>query len=88
MHAQSRRFRDGAREGAGAALAVGPRHMQHRRQPVLRIAELAEQRDQPVEAEVDQPRMQPVQPLQDALDARHVRPSTPLPSSWPGQGRP
>ena len=63
MHPLPRRLADGAQEGAGAALAVGAGDMHHRRQATLGMVELVQQRLQPPEAEVDQPRMQGVQPL-------------------------
>ena len=44
-------FERGAQEGAGRALAVGPRDMEHRRQAVVRIAETAEQGEDALEAE-------------------------------------
>ncbi len=68
MHAQAGRFPHRAEEGAGAALAVGAGNMDHRRQVAFGRTKLGQQRGQAVEAEVDQPGMQPVQAGDQALD--------------------
>ena len=73
MHARARRLAHGAQEGAGAAFAVGPGDVDDRRQGALGVAELLQQAQQPVEAEVDQPRVQIVQPIDDRLDPALVR---------------
>ncbi len=39
MHLQTRRLGNGADQGNGRSLAVGPRHMDDRRQSVLRMAQ-------------------------------------------------
>ena len=72
MHALPRRLRHRPQEGAGAALAVGAGDMHHRRQAALGMIELRQQLVQPIQAEIDQPRMQAVQPRDDAFDpTRH-----------------
>ena len=43
MDALARRLQHRAQEGDGRALAVGAGDMDHRRQPVLRVAEALEQ---------------------------------------------
>ena len=69
MHALSRCLGHGAHEGACAAFAVGARNMDHRRQALLRMIQLCQQILQPLEAEIDQPRMQSVEARDDAFDA-------------------
>ena len=46
------------RKGGDGALAVGAGDMDHRRQPVLRIAERVEQPGDPVERQIEALRMQ------------------------------
>jgi hypothetical protein len=43
--------------------------MDNRRQPALGMAKFPEQRLQPFQAKIDQPRVQPMQPRNDAVDA-------------------
>src|ERR1700677_407020 len=69
MHAEPRRLRHGAKDGAGAALAVGAGNVDDRRQPAFRMAELAKQCLQPFQAKIDQPWVQLMQPRDDAVDA-------------------
>ena len=81
MHPEPRRFRDGAQEGAGRSLAIGAGHMDHRRQAPFGIAEGVEAGLHAPEAEVDQLRVQAVQPFDDGLAARggqcrHLRPAS------------
>jgi hypothetical protein len=42
--------------------------MDNRRQPALGMAKFPEQRLQPFQAKIDQPRVQPMQPRNDAID--------------------
>ena len=73
MHLEPRRLGDRAQVGAGAALAVGAGDVDHRRQVLLGMAELAEQELQPMQAEVDQHRVGALQPLQhDAAAAAEL----------------
>jgi hypothetical protein len=51
VDAMPRGFERGAEEGAGRALAVGPRDMEHRRQAVVRVPQPVEQREDAVEPE-------------------------------------
>ena len=62
MHALPRGLGHGAQERTDAPLAVGSRHMNNRRQPALGVLQLFQQREQPIQAEIDQPRMQTMQP--------------------------
>ena len=52
MHLLARRLERGAQEGAGRSLAVGAGDMEDGRQPVLRAAQLVEQRGDAIEAEL------------------------------------
>ena len=72
MHLQPRRLGDGAQHRHGRALAVGPGHMDHRRQPPLRIAQ---RRAQPLHAakrQVDQFRVQRPQALEGGVVGSEV----------------
>ena len=53
VNAETGSLQDGAGKGGHRALAVGARHMNDRRQPILRIAEDIEQPGDPVKREVE-----------------------------------
>ena len=72
MDAISLRFQAGAQHGAGAALAVGAGHMEHRRQPVVRIAQRGEQPFQPAEGQINLGRMQRIGIAQQRIQHRIV----------------
>jgi len=61
---QPRRLGHGAQEGDGGALAVGPRHMDHRRQLSFRVTQRRAQPAHAVERQVDLLGMQRLQPRQ------------------------
>src|SRR5690606_7283845 len=67
VDAQARRFRDRPDQGDGRALAVGARDMDHRRQPVLRIAERGAQGPHPVQRQVDALGMPGAQAFRDRV---------------------
>ena len=71
MNPLARRFEQGAQIGDGRALAVGAGDMDHRRQPILRIAQPSSSRSIAVEAEVDELGMKRRQALQDGVGAGH-----------------
>jgi hypothetical protein len=68
MHALSRGLGHRTQEGAGAALAVGPGDMDHRRQAAFRVIEPIQQGAQTVQAEVNEPGMQPLEAGRDLFD--------------------
>ncbi len=70
MHALAGRFEDGADEGDGRALAVGPGHMDHRRQMPLRMAERRQQALDAIERQIDAFGMQRQQARLDGADRR------------------
>ena len=72
VHALASRLRHGTQHGARAALAVRPAHVQHGWQPPLGMAHISQQPLQPVQPQVDQPRMQPVQAVDQRVDAALV----------------
>ena len=61
MHAQTGGLGHGSDEGAGAALAVGAGDVDDRRQAPLGMIQPGKQGTKPVEAEIDQPGMQPLE---------------------------
>ena len=72
MHPVARRLEDRAHEGDQRPFAVGARDMDHRRQPVLRPAELVQQIHGPAEGQVDLLGVQRHQPRQYGVAAARV----------------
>src|SRR6185295_11715438 len=60
-------------EGDGRAFAVGPGHVNDRREVTLRMAELLEQAQHALERQVDLLRMQRQQPRHDSVERGHRR---------------
>ena len=80
VDAQSGRFADRADGGACAAFAVRSGDVDHRWEPLLRMAQVAQQRLQPFEAEVDQDGVERAQPPEDVVRSGDVvHPSIPRP---------
>ena len=76
VHPPARGFGDGAQEGQHRALAVGAGDMDHRRQTALGMIQLREQPLDAAERQIDDARMEPIEPLDDgrALGSlEHVR---------------
>ena len=71
VDAQAARFQDRAQEGDGRALAVGAGDVDHRRQPLLRMAERVENVSHPIERKIDQLRMQRGEPRDDGINQGH-----------------
>ena len=69
MHPPACGLPDGAQERARAALAVGARDVDDRRQVQLRVAQLVQQAHDTVQAEVDQLGIQRMQPVDDDAGA-------------------
>ena len=67
VDAQARRLGDGADEGDGRALAVGPGDMDHRRQAVLRVAEGGAQHAHPLQRQIDALRVAGAQAFGDRI---------------------
>ncbi len=70
MNAQAGRLGDGTHGRDGRALAVGAGDMHHRREAILRIAQLRHQPADAVEREVDRLRMQLRQAIEDRIGAQ------------------
>jgi hypothetical protein len=87
VHLEARRLQHRLQERRHRPLAVGARHMDHGRQPALGMAELAQQRLDTAERQVDQERMQPLQ-LGKQLVARAHGPILHHPSSRKPRRRP
>ena len=69
VDALARGFGHGSDEGAGAAFAVGARHVNDRRQATFGMVEASEQNAEAVEAEVDQPGVQALEAGGDLFDS-------------------
>ena len=69
MDALPRGFGHGSDEGAGAAFAIGARHVHDRRQPAFGMVEAVEQNVKAVKAEVDQPGIQALEAGGDLFDS-------------------
>ena len=69
MHTLPRRFANGAQKGAGGTLAIGARHMDHRRQAPFRMAKLGQQRFHPPEAEINKLGVERMQSLHNYFSA-------------------
>ena len=82
VHGQSGRFGHRAHEGAGGPFAVGPRHMDDRRQPVLRTAQCIERRKHAPERKLDDIRIKTLEPLQRGVERRTVTDQSAAPFGW------
>ncbi len=82
VYGQSCRFGHRAHEGAGRSLAVGARHMDHRRQPVLRTAQCFERRKHAPERKLDDIRIETLEPLQRGVERRTVTDQSAAPFGW------
>ena len=71
VHALAGGLQHRLQEGRERALAVGAGDVDHRRQAVLRVAELGEQRLDAAERQVDQPRMQRLELGQQLVARAH-----------------
>ena len=71
VDALARGFEEGPQVGHGRALAIGARHMDHRRQVVLRIAELLQQPVFAVQLQVHEPGIERGKPLEDGVGMGH-----------------
>ena len=71
VHALAGGLQHGFQKGCERALAVGAGDVNHRRQAILRIAELGQQRLDTAERKVDQPRMQRLEFGQDVFACAH-----------------
>ncbi len=70
----ARRLQHGLEERGGGALAVGAGNMNDRRETLLRVAQLGEQRLDAAERKVDQPRVQLSQLGQELVARAHAAP--------------
>ena len=71
MHLLAARFEKGAQIGDGRALGIGAGHVDGRRQPVLRIAQLLQERQHAIEAEIDQLGMELAEAGENGVGAGH-----------------
>jgi len=72
VHPQPRRLGDGPDHRDRGPLAVRPRHMDHRRQSMLRIAQRRAQGLHPIQRQIDPLRMSRAQPLGNRVQGRQA----------------